>query len=55
MELPQPDVDLYIMGLRMKMNEYAEKLEFEKAAEIRDKIKILEKNFIVSSKSEINE
>lgn len=55
MYLSDSDVDLYIMGLRMKMNEYAEKLEFEKAAEIRDKIKILEKNFIVSSKSEINE
>ncbi len=42
--LSDSDVDLYITSLKMKMNEYAERLEFEKAAEIRDKIRILEKN-----------
>ena len=49
--LSDSDIDLYITSLKMKMNEYAERLEFEKAAEIRDKIKILEKNLITSSSS----
>ena len=35
--------DISIIDLKKKMLEYAENLDFEKAAEIRDKIKILEK------------
>ncbi|MEM2906542.1 MAG: excinuclease ABC subunit UvrB [Candidatus Odinarchaeota archaeon] len=44
--LSDSDIDLYVTSLKMKMNEFAENLEFEKAAEIRDKIKVLEKNLV---------
>jgi excinuclease ABC subunit B len=50
LSLSDSDLDLYITSLKMKMNEYAERLEFEKAAEIRDKIRILERNLITLSK-----
>ena len=35
--------DLSLDEIKRKMLEYAENLEFEKAAELRDKLKILEK------------
>ena len=40
-----------IIDLKKKMLEYAENLDFEKAAEIRDKIKILEKKEMGISES----
>ena len=40
-----------IIELKKKMREHAENLDFEKAAEIRDKIKILEKKEMGISES----
>ncbi len=53
--LSDSDIDLYITSLKMKMSEYAERLEFEKAAEIRDKIRMLEKNLGLLSQRGGNE
>ncbi|MHA1753941.1 MAG: helicase-related protein, partial [Candidatus Odinarchaeia archaeon] len=43
--LSDEDLDIYLIQLRNKMREYAENLEFEKAAEIRDKIRIIENTY----------
>ncbi|MHA1409556.1 MAG: helicase-related protein, partial [Candidatus Odinarchaeia archaeon] len=42
-KLSDEDIDLYLIKLKEKMFRYADNLEFEKAAEIRDKIKLIEK------------
>jgi excinuclease ABC subunit B len=49
-KLSDEDIDIYLMKLTEEMKVLAEKLEFEKAAEIRDKIRFIEKKLIIKNK-----